>query len=145
MPVDIPDEMHRRGRSPQNNFSLEEDLYIRFEKVTGDQVAIGPIRCPDQSVNRSRYSEPGWVLLPGHSHWGFGTFKVQDIPTPMERDAGDPYEFIITHDPEEENYSHSEIRAFSNGTRFEKIKNKKIKLTFRIQLSQKVQINKLPD
>ncbi len=145
MPVEIPDEMLWRGRELDNDFPLNEDLYIRFENVTGQNADVASIRCPDQSVNRSRYSRPEWVLLPSCLNWGYGSCKVRDIPPAIVRPEGASYEFRIRHDPEELNYSHSEIRAYRNEIRIKKIENKKYRLEFRIRLSQKIIIIKLPE
>ncbi len=145
MVTQIPDEMLRQGRPVEPDFETDEDLYIRFLSVVGKKVDISNIRCPNQSVNRSNYSEPEWVLLPNYRHFGHGVFKVADIPTPIDRPDADPYEFIVDHDPQDNNYSHCEIRAHVNGVRRNRITNRSVKLKFRMHLSQKIRILSFPN
>ncbi len=85
MAKQIPDEMKREGRPIDPVFESEEDLYIRFSSVVGKKPNISRIQCPDQSVNRSKYSEAEWVLLPTFSDWGYGVFKIGDIPDSINR------------------------------------------------------------
>jgi len=144
MAKQIPEEMKREGRPIDPVFESEEDLYIRFSSVVGKKPSISSIRCPDQSVNRSKYSEAEWVLLQTFSDWGYGVFKVGDIPDSINREKGDPYDFRVKHDPLEENYSHSEIRAYVNGARQKQIKNKKVKQYFRMRIIQKTAILGFP-
>lgn len=144
MAKQIPDEMKREGRPIDPVFESEEDLYIRFSSVVGKKPSISSIRCPDQSVNRSKYSEAEWVILPPFSDWGYGAFKVEDIPPKIIRQQGYPYDFRVKHDPFQENYSHSEIRAYVNGTRRKKIDNKNVKLYFRMRISQKTELLGFP-
>lgn len=144
MAKQIPDEMKREGRPIDPVFESEEDLYFRFTSVVGKKPNVRDIHCPDQSVNRSKYSEAEWVLLPDFLDWGYGVFKVGDIPDSITRPIGDPYDFMVEHDPPEENYSHCEIRAYVNGTRRKNIDNRNVKLYFRMRISQKTEILGLP-
>ena len=144
MAKQIPDEMKREGRPIDPVFESEEDLYIRFSSVVGKKPNISRIQCPDQSVNRSKYSEAEWVLLPTFSDWGYGVFKIGDIPDSINREKGDPYDFRVKHDPFEENYSHCEIRGYVNGSRRKKINNHGVKLHFRMRISQKTEILGFP-
>jgi len=148
----IPPEMYRNGRGEDQKFDPNEDLYIRFKTLLGNLVAPNEIRCPNQSVNRSKYcSKPEYVLLskyPKYLGWGYGSFKVSEIPEPKRLEGGGYYEFIIKHEPEEENYSHSEIKAYKDRnynqskTRFS---SKHIVEYFQIKLSQQIKILKNPD
>ena len=148
MSVEISDEMRRKGRNPDPVFLSEEDLYIRFNSVVGGKVSMSSIRCGDQSVNRSKYSRPEWVLLaryPKYINWGFGSFKVGEIPEVVTLPAAKPVEFRIVHEPEEENYSHSVIYRWKSGGPHRKVGNRNIRNKFRAQLSQRIQIMKVPD
>lgn len=144
MAIQIPDEMYRQGRPVDPDFESEEDLYIRFRSVVGERPNISDIQCPNHSVNRSKFSQAEWVLLPTFSDWGYGAFKVKDIPDTIIRQEGDPYDFMVEHDPLDENYSHCEIRSYVNGVRRNKINNNMVKLYFRMRISQKTQILGFP-
>ncbi len=119
----------RNGRPIINTFEPKEKLYFRFPPPQGgplgDRLPAASIRFPDMSVNRSGYgelrlSEPRDVII-GFPGWGVATFRVEDIPGPMRTDERTTYEFRAEHVPEEDNYSHSEVRTFKNGTHHRKI------------------------
>src|SRR5665648_111758 len=79
----IPQEMFRNGRPIDPIFLADEELYIRFDRIDGENVDPACIKAPVQSVNRSKYSKAEWVLLaryPQFLDWGYGSFKVGDIP-----------------------------------------------------------------
>lgn len=138
--------MYRNNRPVDPAFLPEEDLYIRFNAMEGQRVDPLCIRCPDQSVNRSKYSEPEWVLLdsyPKFVGWGYGAFKVRDVPENIDSGGGVVYEFSVDHDPLDDNYSHSEVRAYRDGERTSK-KNKPILIKFRLQISRKIRIDRVP-
>lgn len=144
--VDIPDEMRRKGRSSDPVFSLQENLYIRFRKMLGKTVNPSNIKYDGQSVNRSKYSKPQWVLYPIYLHWGYGSFKVKDIPDDIKTPDNKIIEFRTLHEPVEENYSHSAIYPFKSGVRYKQLKNKPdTKMEFRIKLSQRIGILKYPN
>jgi hypothetical protein len=139
--------MYRNGRGVDQNFNEQEKLYIRFTKITNDgKVDPLDIRSIDTSVNRSKYSKGYWVILPNNKNWGYGSFAVLDIPTKLSSDhkVTVTHEFKLEHDPKDDNYSHSEIRGFKQGNRV-KNTNKTITWKYRVYLSTKIKINKLPD
>jgi len=136
----LPEGMHRRGRPIDPLFESSEELYLRFRTVLNDKPNVSEIRCPNQSVNRAKYSEAEWVLLPSFLDFGYGAFKVKDVPEKIERPEGNPYRFKVEHDPIDENYSHCELRAYVNNIRQNTIQNKQVKLTFRMRISQKTTI-----
>ncbi|MGB7913500.1 MAG: hypothetical protein WCF59_14890 [Desulfobaccales bacterium] len=144
----IPDEMLQRGREPDPDFPLEEDLFVRFQTVENNKVSISDIKFPDQSVNRSRYSEAIWILIPMSKfrNWGYGVIKVQDIPREPRIPSGKTNQCQIEHCPLEQNYSHCEIRAYKNGIRVNNNnKDKRIGLQFRLEFIRKIEIRKFPD
>jgi hypothetical protein len=145
MQAQLPDEMLRKGRPPNSNFSPTEKLYIRFYALN-ERGKVNPscIRCNGQSVNRSRYSKPEWVLLPCYQKWGYGSFQVRDIPDDIISGNGVPIEFRVQHEPEDKNYSHSVIYPYKLNVRYVNVK-KGPKLQFRTRLSQKIRVIKSPD
>jgi hypothetical protein len=143
----IPQEMLRNGRPIDPIFLPDEALYIRFDQIENEIVHPACIRAPVQSVNRSKYSKPEWVLLakyPQFLKWGYGSFKVSDIPESITSDTGVTHGFKIEHEPLEDNYSHSEVRSYKNG-KIVKRKNDAIRLKYRVILSQKIIILKTPE
>lgn len=94
---------------------------------------------PDLSVNRSKYcAKPEWVLLPNWVNDGVIAFRVMDIPSRLEQ-SGTTYvfEFRTVHDPEDDNYSHTEVRTYRNGMHDKKIEPPKtIRKKFRQMLAE---------
>jgi hypothetical protein len=115
--------MYRKGRPVDAEFLPSELLYYRIS-VTGP-IGSRPdgvdIRLPEDSVNRGKYSEPGDVLFPEYFHLGVAEFPVSKIPAPRsftdQQGNTRDYELKVEHDPEEENYAHSEVRAFRESLR----------------------------
>ena len=108
--------MYRRGRPVDPLFEPSENLYRRCQ---ADQI-VGRIlpqafRSPSFSVNRGKYSEPQDVLIPSYERWGVAGFQVKDVPSRIVSSGGTQFEFRIDHIPEEDNYSHSEVRTYKNG------------------------------
>jgi hypothetical protein len=121
--------MWRAGRDPDQDFSEPgESLYYRCRPEHVEDGHILPEgqgqppfsftgkAPPGVSVNRGRYSQPEDVLVPGvgqpsdrYDGYVVACLYVRDVPT-----AADDFRFRLAHVPEEDNYSHSEIRAFRN-------------------------------
>jgi len=116
----IPDRLLRKGRPPCQHFEPDEQLFHRIQKQhildEGGVVSLG-VRSRCFSVNRGRFSEPEDVLLPCHHDHGICAFTVADVPKGPCRPTPSPYTytFDVVHEPEEENYAHSEVRAFRDG------------------------------
>ena len=153
MPVrsDLPEGMYRRERAPDNHFEPREKLYMRFSAVTPEgKVYEDSIRCTEQSTNRSKYSQPEWVLLGPESDfldWGYGFFRVSDIPSEKPGGAGVVYLFRPEHDPLEWNYAHTIIAAYKNTIskeRVNKIRPATVKTAFRSHLRERIKVLKMP-
>ena len=142
----IPDEMKRQGRPVDPHFDADEALYIRFQHLSGQYIEAADLRCPDQSVNRSRYSKAEWVLLPIYAAWGIASLKVQDIPLQVMGGGCAQSFFKVEHDPQEDNYAHSEIRAFGDSTHLHRQSKTShtVKLQFRTILSQSAIVMRQP-
>jgi hypothetical protein len=143
----IPQEMFRNGRPIDPNFLPDEELYIRFDRIDGKNVDPACIKAPVQSVNRSKYSRAEWVLLaryPQFLDWGYGSFKVSDIPESITSEFNITHFYKVEHVPLEDNYSHSEVRAYKNGELVRR-KNDAIRLKYRVILSQKIIILRMPE
>lgn len=122
-PPNRPDRMYRHDRPVDPEFLPSELLYYRIA-VTGP-VGSCPdgvdIRLPEDSVNRGKYSEPTDVLFPDYFHLGVAEFPVSKIPAPRsftdQQGNSRGYELKVEHDPKEDNYAHSELRAFRERSR----------------------------
>ena len=147
--------MYRNGREPVAHFAPDELLYMRVEPdhVNSRGVPMASaFRLPSQSVNRSKYSEPEWVLIPNYQEWGILSFERQDIPEELRSSQPPPdqsaeYRFAVEHDPRDDNYSHSEIRAYRKGRnefneRLQVVRT--VKQKFRMRLAECATILKFP-
>ena len=107
--------MYRRGREVVSSFEPTECLYLRYSAQTflDGQLEPAAIRSQlKQSVNRGGFSEPEDVLFSESGEYnGLGVveFRVSDIPQRVDQSNGPNYVFFMQHEPEEENYAHSEI------------------------------------
>jgi hypothetical protein len=117
--------MLRRGRPVDKAFEPEHLLYMRItdEDVVEGIVIPARIRAFDQSVNWSKYSWP-WDVVFDHGGCGVSTVAISELPPPLPKILPDNkskyHTFIPEHVPEDQNYSHSEIRAWKAGTKLTK-------------------------
>jgi len=82
--------------------------------------------------------------LPSYHNWGIAVFLVKDVP-PKLTDNGSYCDFRVEHVPEPENYSHTEVLSYPNGSdQPKKPSNKKIKKQIRQMISDRAQIVKYP-
>jgi len=143
----IPERLITGGRQPDPIFDFDEALYVRCQTkdINAGHILPSGIRFPDWSTNRSKYSEPGDVLLPSFARWGIGSFKVRDIPSELQFEQSKCYSFCPVHDPLPENYAHTEVRTFKDG-QFDRNTQvaTSIKKLFRILLSEASIILKYP-
>jgi len=141
----IPTRLLRNGRPVVPEFAPDELLFMRVtpDKIHADEVDVTAVRFPDFSVNRGKFSEPGDVLLPNHFGMGVCQFEVRDVPPGPYVPVGSKrnYTFKVVHVPNEDNYSHSEVRAHKDGIHKRKLDvPKTTKKWFRDQLRQKMRV-----
>jgi hypothetical protein len=121
-----PSELLWNGRQPDQVFDPDESLFYRVNEVDhrGKVGSVDVILCPNTSVNRGKYSKPVHVLyaqLPKFLAWKVMEFRVRQIPLELEHPDRRVFRFELVHDPvrppiePDENYAHSEIRAFHQG------------------------------
>jgi hypothetical protein len=146
IPPEYPTELLWNGRLPDQNFTPDELLYYRVPKFDDrGKVSVQDVTpVPNMSVNRGKYSLPQHVLFarfPMYLGQQVAQFQVADIPPTLTSGTGEVFTFGIVHDPvrppEEpnENYAHSEIRAFFAGVPNDRVPSK-IKKEFRQILSE---------
>jgi hypothetical protein len=142
--LEYPNELLWNGRSIEPEFLPEELLYYRVKDfdVQG-KVNVDEIHCPNMSVNRGKYSRPQHVLyarMPMFLHYKVAQFQVQEIPPDLTTGEGRTIDFRIEHDPTrksdttDENYAHSEIRAFDGVTRKKNISSQVVLKEYRMRL-----------
>jgi len=128
---DRPWRMYRRGRDPVQEFGAKERLYLRVSRA--DLASVRPdgtadanfIKFPDQSFNRSGFSEPIDALIPDPAverskRWyslGVVEFPVAAIPPEVTSRQAVPCKVRVVHDPYDINFAHSETRVYFQGQR----------------------------
>ena len=139
--------MYRNGRDVDDVFDPLEQLYQRFEAdALLDRIVLPQaFRFPKQSVNRSKFSIPEWVLFDEEGRYdGFGVLAYTPANLPKNLSTGDgtkTFLFFPKHDPLEDNYSHSEIWHSPNPPHKP---NDTIKRQFRNHMSQNSEIVIMP-
>jgi hypothetical protein len=135
--------MVRNGREVVPDFDTSERLYIRYSAVhfVEGQLEPAAIRSSlKQSANRELFSEPEDALFSEEGQYnglGIVEIAVGNIPAEQDQETGPTYEFFAVHEPEDLNYSHSEIWSDHkprNGC-YRK-PSKTVSLRFRIRLCQ---------
>jgi hypothetical protein len=142
-PEALPTGMLRGDREADQDFSPEENLFWRFKEFVPQE-----LRLVNQSVNRSKHGcQPEWILLPCYSAYGYGVFKVRDIPPFKITDGSVRYDFRVEHVPEDFNYCHSEIHVYKDGERFNgRIKaNAVMKEEYRMAIYDSIEVIKHPN
>jgi hypothetical protein len=135
-----------------NTFQPDELLFRRIhpEHYIDGELQVAAIELPDMSVNRGKYSRPEDAIR-AFQNWGIGEFKVKHVPPGISSFLGAAdYEIRIAHVPEPDNYSHSEIQAFENGTHVTELSannvvEQRFHLQWRLRLLAKVRVRKEPE
>jgi hypothetical protein len=110
----LPPNMITGGRKPDPAFEGTERLFRAFvaDELEGDKVALDAIELPDMSVNREKYGPPEWLLcLDVWKGCGVAAFQVQDVRIELTHQGVRTFHFDVIHDPTENNYPHSVVRA----------------------------------
>jgi hypothetical protein len=118
----------------------------------GNLAAVG-VRLPTFSVNRGgEYSQPEDVLIPPLNKpienielMGIVSLLVGHIPPQLTPTGGKTIEFKIEHAPEEDNYSHCNVKAYKDGGHTEKLQiSETIKKEFRAEIARQAFIVRAP-
>ena len=127
----------------------DEALYrsISREHVFEHGVLASAVEMPACSFNRRRYSPPEAVLVPRPTDTGIVEITPSEIPAPIPRNSGEPYEFMIADDPIEGNDAHCEIRLCRRGFEYSTShKPKKDRLMkAREELAKRLRFHRSPD
>jgi hypothetical protein len=144
-----------RERQLDQDFDPEELLFYRIQGFDSQGLAnVDDILFPNTSVNRGKFSRPEHALCfryPKFANWKVAQFKVGEIPEDIIEPVNHTvFKFRIFHDPtlkteaEDENYAHSEIRAFVNEVRKKNVSSSHVQKTYRMELRRVMQIAPIP-
>ena len=149
----VPKRLCERGRRPDQIFRPEEKLYRRVSKMhflQNGQLDPGKVSFPDISVNREKYSKPSDVIFAdGLSKsrqlylWGVVYCVSKTLPAPIKDGRGEEYQFAVDHEPLENNYSHSELSAYKDNERQNKVSGA-VKKLYRVRLASQLQLKIKP-
>ncbi len=149
--ANLPHDMLRRNRPPDPaEFRDEEELFRAFEPEAweGNRISIDAIGLPDLSVNWGKHGPPEWLLLlDAFAGCGVGAFNVGDVPKKLEHAGVYLYTFDLAHEPTENNYPHSIIRAFDEKGQHvleEQDLDPQVHLRWRNRLRQRIQLRIRP-
>ena len=144
-PRERPERMYRRGREVVPDFAGSELLYLRYMSqhfVQGELLPAGIRSQLKQSVNRGSFSEAEDALFSEtgkHDGLGVVEFRVGDVPERVDQPQGPAYIFFMRHEPEEENYSHSEIWSdHETRTGGFRAPSRTVSLSFRVLLCRSI-------
>ncbi len=147
----------RNNRPVVQEFQSEERLYYAFnaEIVEEEGRRIVPadaikVSYCSISVNRSQFSKPE-DLYCIKKFVGFGILAWKKCELPIgELKSDNPkaakYEFVLSHEPLDDNYAHSEFQFYKNGTfkRSTRLPDLLERLKIRMALSEIAVIHKEP-
>lgn len=130
---DLPERMITGSLEPVQEFEPDEKLYRRCsnDMVIGGHLAPPSVTTqpqgidfPEMSVNRGNFSEANDVCLAisrtdsDWDRWGIAQFIVSDVPEqyngtliPQQPE----WTWRLFHNPDPENYAHSEVRSYGDG------------------------------
>jgi hypothetical protein len=111
----------------------------------GEDVGVEAVKLPDISVGRSRYCHAEWVrfdVVNGRyfEDWGVVAVEVQEIPAEHWVEGSCQFTFSAQHAPLDEDYAHSEIRAYEQGQHINAIERmpEEVHLVWREKLLRKL-------
>ncbi len=139
--------MRQGGRPAIQDFDAQEKLFYRLEEYypVGASPSGLSIRRPDFSINREKHGgRAEYVLIPNWPDHGIAEFFVDHLPTNLRTAGAVQFTWSPIHVPEENNYFHSEVHTFKNGTRARKSSqlNDLIWREFKQRLSEKMRVIK---
>src|SRR5690606_25446872 len=114
-------------RTPDEEIPPDEPLYrsISAADVIGPDVQPGAVDLPRCSFNRGKYSAPEAVIVERRPQDnGIVAITGNELPGPVPRASGEPYEFFTADDPnppeDPNNDAHCEVRVKPQGRPFTK-------------------------
>ena len=118
--ADLPLGMLRNGRPRDPIFEKDEYLYRRVNPEHWHERLVdrAAIALPDMSVGRGKYGHPEWLRLEADDlqNWAVVGFQVKDLEGEILHQGIEKWTFEARHVPLDDNYPHSEIWAFKDGS-----------------------------
>lgn len=141
------------ARPPDEEIPPDEPLYrsISAADVIGIDVQPDAVDLPRCSFNRGKYSAPEDVFVVRRPRDnGIVAITGNELPDPVPRATGDPYEFFTADDPnpseDPDNDAHCEVRVRPQGRPFTKNHkmNKEVHAKAQDALARRLRIIKMP-
>jgi hypothetical protein len=137
------------ARSPETTIPADEALYRSVEKDHVDEhgVLAAAVEMPACSFNRSKYSNPEDVIVSSRpKENGVLEITPRELPPPVPRASGEPYEFFAADDPIDGNDAHCEVRIRRTGIEYKANHkpNRDILLKARAELAKRMRVHRVP-
>jgi hypothetical protein len=137
------------ARSPDTAIPEDEALYrsVAKDHVYEHGVLATAVEIPACSFNRSQYSKPEDVIVPSRpKENGILEITPRELPPPVPRASGEPYEFFAADDPFDQNDAHCEVRIRRTGIPYSPSHKPKkdIALKAREELARRMRVYRAP-
>ena len=137
------------ARTPEPTIPDDEALYRSVAKDDVDEhgALATAVEMPACSFNRSKYSVPEDVIVPSRpKENGILEVTPRELPPPVPRASGEPYEFFAADDPIDENEAHCEVRMRRTGSEYKANHkpNKDIVMKARAELARRMRVHRAP-
>jgi hypothetical protein len=136
-----------RGREP--TIPADEALYRSVAKDHVDEhgVLAAAVEMPACSFNRSKYSNAEDVIVSSRPKEN-GVLEITpgELPPPVPRASGEPYEFFATDDPLDGNAAHCEVRIRRAGIAYtaNHKPNRDVLMKARAELAKRMRVHRAP-
>jgi hypothetical protein len=136
-------------RTRDNEIPSDEALYRSVAKDEVDEhgALAAAVEMPACSFNRSKYSEPEEVIVASRpTQNGILEITPAELPPPVPRTSGEPYEFFAADDPIAANQAHCEVRIRRTGIEYKASHkpNKEIVMKARAELAKRMRVHRVP-
>lgn len=137
------------ARTPEATIPGDEALYrsVAKDDVYEHGALATAVEMPACSFNRAAYANPEDVIVPSRpKENGILQITPAELPPPVPRASGEPYEFFVADDPIDTNESHCEIRIRRTGTEYKSSHkpNKEILMKAREELARRMRVYRAP-
>lgn len=137
------------ARIPEPTIPTSEALYRSVAKDEVDEhgALAAAVEMPACSFNRSKYSKPEDVLVASRpTQNGIVEITPGELPPPVPRASGEPYEFFAADDPIDANDAHCEVRICRTGIEYKSSHkpNKDILMKARAELAKRMRVYRAP-
>jgi hypothetical protein len=137
------------ARTPEATIPGNEALYrsVAKDDVDDHGALATAVEMPACSFNRGRYSKPEDVIVSSRpKENGILEITPSELPPPVPRASGEPYEFFAADDPIDTNEAHCEVRIRRTSTEYKSNHkpNKDILMKARAELAKRMRVHRAP-